>query len=448
MYKDLHNTDKFFQKAYQQFENEPSPEVWEKINAGLNKKESVSGKKGVAFWKKTAILVLLLLCGIALFDLFFQPEISENIKQDIASKNTVNTDLIPAQNEVAGKGVVSEIKPSNQVNFPLNSIYTSTEKQLDGNLKISILPALAMSEKADETTFSEQEDKQRQKFYPEFITEKNKGNITAEDLFRKSSLFQPFSLDKYENKKPDPSDYKKKSPHSNWTFTPFVAYNRVNYKLDSDIPSTVTNIRHREVHEPSFSGGILANKQLSNHWALQTGLVYSATQIGIHPQKMYALQLPGGEVAYKFITSSGYAFIKSGFIQRPLVGDSLTTSDAKHLLSHISVPLAVQYKIRKKKLTVTPSAGIEANLITSAKVEVGLDFASNREIVTVNKLNGIKSFYLSAVAGLEASYKINNNLSVNIQPVFHYALTPITKDNVVETYPYSTGIRAGVTIQF
>jgi hypothetical protein len=232
-----------------------------------------------------------------------------------------------------------------------------------------------------------------------------------------------------------------------WLMSPFVSYEQAGYKLDSDDPLTATTVRHREVHEPSFSGGLLFARQFTNRFSLQSGLVYTSTQIGISPQKMYALQLPGGDIAYKFITSSGYAYIKLAIGQPPAVGDSITTSDAKHLLKHISVPLSVKYKMGKKKFIISPSAGIEANFITNAKVEVGIDLASNREIVTVNKLSGIKTFYWSGTAGVEASYRVNKKLSVNIQPVFRFALSPITKDNVVETLPRSFGIRAGVTIK-
>ena len=70
-----------------------------------------------------------------------------------------------------------------------------------------------------------------------------------------------------------------------WTLTGLVAYDRVNYKLDSDEPNAITSIQHREVHEPSFSVGILATRQLKEKWGLQTGLVYSNTAIGISPQK-------------------------------------------------------------------------------------------------------------------------------------------------------------------
>lgn len=251
--------------------------------------------------------------------------------------------------------------------------------------------------------------------------------------------------------KNEPTDRKQKTKSN---FSPFwllsgrFSYEQTGYKLDSDDPVTATTVRHHEVHEPSFSGGVLLTRQVAPRWAVQTGLGYTTTQVGITPQKMYALQLPGGDIAYKFITSSGYAYIKLKGGQPPAVGDSITTSDAKHLLKHISVPLSVKYKMGKNKFIVSPVAGIEANFITSAKVEVGVDLASSREIVTVNKLKGIKSFYWSAVAGMEASYQVSKNLSVNVQPVFRYALSPITKGNVVETFPNSFGIGAGVTIRF
>jgi len=241
---------------------------------------------------------------------------------------------------------------------------------------------------------------------------------------------------------------KTKSFNPFWMITGFASYDQTGYRLDSDDPLTATTVRHREVHEPSFSGGLLFARQLSNRFSLQSGLIYTRTQIGISPQKMYALQLPGGDIAYKFVTSSGYAYIKLNGGQPPAVGDSITTSDAKHLLKHVSVPLTAKYKLGNGRLTISPSAGVEANFITTAKLEVGVDLASNREIVTVNKLSGIKTFYWSGTAGAEASYRVNKKLSVNVQPVFRFALSPITKNNVVETFPRSFGIGAGITIKF
>ena len=38
MNKNIHHTDRFFKDAYHQFEEEVPATVWEKINAGLDKK--------------------------------------------------------------------------------------------------------------------------------------------------------------------------------------------------------------------------------------------------------------------------------------------------------------------------------------------------------------------------------------------------------------------------
>ena len=233
-----------------------------------------------------------------------------------------------------------------------------------------------------------------------------------------------------------------------WTITGLATYDRVNYKLDSDLPSNITTIQHREVHEPSFSVGLLATRQLKERWGLQTGLIYSNTAIGISPQKIYALQDPAGDIAYKYITSSGYAYIKPGFGAPLALGDSLTTTDAKHSLQSVSVPFFIKHTIGKNKFLFIPGAGVEANFITRAKLITEIEDASNRETVFINKLNGAKSFYWSLAAEAELRYIVNKKLAFSLRPMFRYAISPITENNVVETFPYSFGTGLGLTYKF
>ena len=233
-----------------------------------------------------------------------------------------------------------------------------------------------------------------------------------------------------------------------WTLTGLMTYDRVNYKLDSDLPSNITNIKHGEVHEPSFSVSLLATRQVKEKWGLQTGLIYSNTAIGISPQKIYALQDPAGDIAYKYITSSGYAYIKPGFGSPPAFGDSLITTEAKHSLHSLTVPIVIKYTIRKNGFLFLPGAGIEANFITRAKLETEIEDANNRETVFINKLSGAKSFYWSLVADAELRYSVNKKLSFSVRPVFRYAISPITENNVVETFPYSFGAGLGMTYKF
>ncbi len=97
--------------------------------------------------------------------------------------------------------------------------------------------------------------------------------------------------------------------------------------------------------------------------------MYSNTAIAIDPQKMYAAQQTNGGIAYKYITSSGYGYVKPGFGLPPAIGDSLTTASAQHNLQAVSIPALLTYRIEKNKISIAPSAGITANFITSAKIK-------------------------------------------------------------------------------
>jgi hypothetical protein len=58
--------------------------------------------------------------------------------------------------------------------------------------------------------------------------------------------------------------------------------------------------------------GVLARWQFSPKISLKTGLVYSNIAIGIQPQTLYATVDNNQTISYKFITSSGYAYVKAG----------------------------------------------------------------------------------------------------------------------------------------
>jgi hypothetical protein len=68
--------------------------------------------------------------------------------------------------------------------------------------------------------------------------------------------------------------------------------------------------------------------------------------------------------------------------------------------------------------------------------------------VTITKLKGAKPFYWSITADAELRYSINKKVSVSLRPSFRYAISPITKNNVVETFPRSAGIGVGLTYKF
>lgn len=252
---------------------------------------------------------------------------------------------------------------------------------------------------------------------------------------------------------------KKKRPSSSfkpfWSVTAFASNDWGQYKLDNDVHDNTGNqqdekeeINHREKHEGSYSAGVFATRQFTKHIAVKTGLIYSNTAIGISPQEMYAAQKTDGSIAYKYITSSGYGFVKPGFGLPPAVGDSIQSTEAQHNLQVISVPLMVSYRFEKNKFSISPAVGLSANFITSANVKTEVTDALNKEAVTINGLDGMKSFYTGLIADVSLQYNYNSKWSFSLLPGFKYALTPITKGNVVKTFPYSFNLGAGITYKF
>ena len=240
-----------------------------------------------------------------------------------------------------------------------------------------------------------------------------------------------------------------------WSMTGFVLREWTQYSLKDGVPDNASpgldeksEIENREDQRPSFSASLLATRLVTKHWGLQAGISYSNTAILIEPQTLYAGREPTGQVGYKFNSSSGYAYLNPGFSASPAVGDSLSTSITRHHLEYISFPLLLQYRFEKNRWSISPAAGLSANILTAAKIRTDIIDAQNTETIKIAKLEGARPFYLGLTAVADIRYRLDGRWSLSLLAAFRYALTPVTKNNVVETYPYSLGIGTGISYRF
>lgn len=240
-----------------------------------------------------------------------------------------------------------------------------------------------------------------------------------------------------------------------WSITGFVSHEWSQYNLSNEGPdynpgtqNIQEEISNRENHESSISGGLMASYLLTKHFGFKSGLVISNTNILIDPQEMYATREPGGTIGYKYVTSSGYAYInpKSGI--QPSLGDSLQSSFAQHRIQSLAIPIQLVYRIDYRKFSIMPSAGISINFISKATVQTVLKNSYNNENISIQSLYGMRKVYLGFTGDINFQYNYSKRWSFNVLPMFRYALTPITQSNVVKTYPYSMGISAGITYLF
>ena len=233
-----------------------------------------------------------------------------------------------------------------------------------------------------------------------------------------------------------------------WAISAFVSSDHPGYRLDKDGP-TILKIKQHEEHQSSYSAGIFVSRQVKNRLAIQTGLIFSNIGIAISPQEIYASPNATGHVLYKYVVSSGYAYIKPGFASVPATGDSLTAEGAQHSLQYLIIPLTVKYNlIKSHRFILSPGLGIAGNFLTSAKIETDVAGSIYREHMSIKKLDGIRSFNWSVMGDIALEYLANKRMSLDLHPFFSYALSPITNKNDVETFPYNIGIGAGVTYRF
>ncbi len=479
MNKNLHNMDDIFKDAYKEFGEDPSPDVWEKINAGLDKKDAVSYKIISRNWKRIAIILILIVSGFIIYEAGIVKTSSPHSKQNTPTateQKGLNNDIV-TQDETTKSNQSLQEKTGAEKSKPLikknnDNIEISREMMTSGNKNITSgfrqkkeKNIYTLSNKKPKTVEESNQD-ETAVAAPSSVESKNNLLTSQKDVFREKIVIPLF--EKVHAKEMlaglssmhqvhlgilnNSIDVNKKQMWNNkfksyWTITGFTSYDWANYRLENDF-QTVERIKQQETHEPSLSTGILLTRQLTNKLGILSGLIYSKTSIGIDPQKIYASNDPAGNISYKYVSSSGYGYVKPNFGAPPAVGDSLNAAEAKHTVAQVSMPLEVKYTIRKNKFSFIPGIGIAANFLTGEKITTEVEDASHKEMVSINKLNGTRSLNLSFVADAEMQYRLADRVSINFRPAFRYALSPITKGNVVETYPYNFGAGLGVTYRF
>jgi hypothetical protein len=510
MDKNLHNIDRIFSEAHKEFIEDAPADGWEKLQANLDKNDTEKYKRKFIAWKRVAMLLILLFSSFIIYETGIF-KISNRDERNIADTkplviNTLSETSpgVPLNNEnntvsehkKIKNGLAASEKPTqpdqlednvissfdlvkNSKNYSLKESTTvKGRKNKYYKQKSNRLIKAGTAEPDDETgnensstakeingiKISNTEKAELNKGVALAILETNhpipaaKIALPGKDLTMISTSGKIGELVKTFTTLNSTTNFyktgnKKFKPF--WTAMPFVSNDWNMYQLDNDVPDATANIQDdekvevssREKHESSFSAGIVITRQLSKHIGIQTGIVYANTSIAISPQNIYAEQ-QNGQLAYKYITSSGYGFIKPGFGLPPAVGDSIKSAEAEHTLQVFSIPLSISYRFDKNKFSFIPSAGLSANFITKSRIKTEIYNAQNSENVDITGLEGTRKFYTGFIADVNVQYNINSKLAVNLLPDFKYALSPITKNNVVKTFPYSFGLGAGITFKF
>jgi hypothetical protein len=230
-------------------------------------------------------------------------------------------------------------------------------------------------------------------------------------------------------------------------FSPDFAW----YRLQNDVPDNqaadADEIEKSEQHDFSSSTGVLIDYKVSKHWIIQSGLTFSNTAITVEPKTIYAQSDNSGSVKYRYNTSSGYSYVLPSFSSSPGIGDSLYAFTSTHTLQYIGIPIAIKYNFTKSNFNFNAMLGLSANFLTKGKIETVLEKGTSNKAEIINKIQGLKSNYLSGLLGVGAEYNLSKRIAVTFMPTARFAVSAINKGAVVKSYPNSFGLATGIRVK-
>jgi hypothetical protein len=470
MDKDLPNNIGWqFKDAINAMSRQPRAQVWDHISKHLDQTHNEKQRLKAGRLKKKAVLLLLLFFAVSISGIIFiwgsgnksaNRVYTGNYPAWLQWKNNSLSQKYPVQNETSGNQL-KQIQTANTNILSHSEFIHNRSISMDDGKNLSEWPLEKSGLGARFTGTAGFENDNSKEFYdnqelckelnPLTVTANNNTGIQIEntkisDLLwnAKKDYLVPFAIKKIANKN-------KQNKPSRFAFTAFMAPDYTEYILKNDRKNSYDNkagIEKREHSDLSFAAGALLAYGLGKKLSIQSGIIYSSTDISISPTSIYAEKDNNGSIKYRYNTSAGYGYLLPGFSISPAVGDSLFADGANHTLQYISIPVLVKYRFGNKKIRFNPGIGFTINFLTKSTLTTDLVDAFNRETETITKIESIKKTGVRLLMAPEWQYRFSENWSISVMPYVKYALGPINKGNVVKTYPYTVGLGFGFSYKY
>jgi hypothetical protein len=445
----MQHIDNFFKKSLDSLSDKPGKDSWNKIKNRLDNDDAQDYRRKFIVTRRLSISLAVAFVGMIIYSSLFIS--TQNSKpKSFLTPQSGHTDILKRQSEQSNnlKAIVGrsnyntpkifDQKPVHQINF-VRSAGTKFPEQskpdTDSTTTKSSQFPLGDYSVSDQSTVKE---KTAVSLKNDLIAKPLQ--IIQSNALQHNHFFKPFiSLTFFaspvwsRHNLADNDDYINRQPGNG---------------LSSYQQSNKTVIEQRENELLSYNIGLTAYYHLNKTWGLESGVIFNSIYMNIDPHEIYAVPDGSGKASYEFVTSSGYSFLKSKSLNTAIAGDSLSTTMAKHKIEYLSIPLLFKYTASLKRFSVSPGIGLTANFLTGTSIQTGIKLNSSSETVIISKLNGSKGMYLSASANMDIGYSLNRKWMISLVPSLNYAITPVTENNVVFTYPYCFGFGLGISYRF
>lgn len=213
--------------------------------------------------------------------------------------------------------------------------------------------------------------------------------------------------------------------------------------------------KYNSSEEPvtSIAAGVDVGYSVSKRFSFQTGMYYS--KIGqINNDALSYVEENGKFLLYSIETSLG----DIDFKMENVPSDIREVVDAKDTIDIIDqlnvkvvedfeifeVPLMLRYKVLNRKFSINMMGGISPAFVTKNNAYLEVD----SQKYDVENSDNINSVYFNSSLSLGFEYSFLKKLSVNFEPTFKYALSPINNNGKFDYHPYSISWFTGIKYKF
>lgn len=225
----------------------------------------------------------------------------------------------------------------------------------------------------------------------------------------------------------------------------------------------------------TYSFGFNAFFQLSEKWALQTGIGY--TQMGQFVKDIMVYSHPGNIPLYRhgntpgfyyhpqtIITSQGsirfsdpYHYFADVQSYRVITNKSaidnmeiktLIKSDEgiTQMFRFLEVPVVFRYNVVNRNMGLHLKGGISGNYLLQNDVFTG----TNTMQQSIGETYGVKQFNFAAMGGLVLDISLTGNLTFHLEPTAQIFINPLLREGVMtgRSFPYSYSFQTGISYGF
>lgn len=464
--KDYKNIDRLFQEKFRDFEQKPSPQVWDNISGALTGKPKKDDRRVFWLWFSGVAAGLTILFSIN------NPFITTStIKQDTSDTNDINNNIISnPQTEITNTST-KEFNTINKTNTnPKTSVLTKTTSQENNkkaeNNQLKTTNTYIASEnilnekntvlkpnKSQINKFSEVQNKEiaKQSFEP--ITKPLDNNplqanesSLAENSNSKNIIKQ--SLNAINNDTKSEELVSKNKSNKKWILST-IAAPIVMSSFDKGISSIDTQFNENSKQgQISASYGVQLAYQISDRFMVQSGLHkvtygYKTNDVFVSPDRFAAVY---SNINY----DDDINLIEINPIPS---SDSDTTSEETRLtesegsltqiFGYYEIPLEAKYAIKKGDFGVNVLGGFSTLILNKNEIYVQTDEFSNK----IGEASNLNSLNLTGNLGIELDYKILQNVHFNVTPMIKVHANTFEK-NTNGFSPYAIGVYSGLNFRF